>query len=298
VHLGLARLRPQAGRNLPTRLEVLAKSVASQTFELHTLLSERDGFDPYNSLQQGQRNLFEMLFPVPEKHVARGDEWPMKVQLSLTGPGLSDESSVARLKRVRNQNGSKVALINFRSKSAVRERDKGLGASMKITGAATFDITKGHFDSNELAVTAKTVMGSRSKMTMKTTVSVALTRAGMMEPDELERLAKVTHVREAIGLAIKLAKQNKIEEALQTIEKVLDAGIPGEHAHLIAAQLHTRLEQWSEAEEAIETELQHFPESLQALSLATHIYRQLDKPEKAKAAQEKLKEIMTRGQEE
>lgn len=279
--------------------EMPSLSAASQAFELHTLLSEKESFDPYQSLEQGHRNLFEMLFPLPEQQVARGDEWPMKMHLmSLTGPGTSDESSVARLKRVRHQDGSNVALVNYRSKGSIKSRDEGGGVSMKITGSATFDITNGYFDSNEFAATGKMVMGPRDKTSMKTTVSVALTRAGMMEPDEVERLAKVTDVRKAVGMAVQLAKENKLEEALETIEKVLDDGIPEEHAHLIAAQLHTRLEQWSEAEEAIEAELQHFPENLRALSLASHIYRQLDKPEKAKAAQEKLKEIMTRGQEE
>ncbi len=274
-------------------------SVASQFFDLHTLLSEKEGLDPYESLAQGQRNLFEMLFPLPDRQVALGDEWPMKMQLmSLTGPGTSDESSVARLRRVRNQDGSKVALVKCRSKGDIKDPDEGGGVSMKATGSATFDITKGHFDSNELAVTGKMVFGPRDKTSMKTTVSVALARAAMMEPAEVERLAKVTDVRKVVGLAIQLARENKLEEALETINAVLDAGIPEEHAHLIAAQLHAGLEQWSEAEEAIETELQHFGESLQALSLASYIYQQLDKPEKANDAQEKLKEIMTRGQNE
>ena len=233
----------------------------TQALEAHTLLSTTKGWSPYGTMPQSQRNLFEMLFPLPAKPVKVGDQWPMKIQLLTAGSGgIGKESNVAVLKKIRQDGKSSVAVIDFSSKGTIKpankvqenEQKSGPKLSMTVTGSAVFDITNGFLISNDNTAAMKMNIAPGGTMDMTNVVTVKLVRKSTLTDEEIKKLSTILKVREAIARAIQLARKGKNQEALDIVLKVVDEKAKSEHAHLIAAQLYTRVGKWKESAKEIE----------------------------------------------
>ncbi|MHC4198665.1 MAG: tetratricopeptide repeat protein [Planctomycetota bacterium] len=289
------------GRQMPQN------PAAAQSFEVHTLLDEKKGFDPEGVLARQQRNLFETLFPLPPKELVVGHEWPLRIKMVSPGSlGVPSESNVGVLKAVRREGGSNIAALVFTSKvSLTTQGGGGTGPSamkMTLSGNADFDLSKGRFAKNEMSTTMSMPSGGMpgpggpsGGMTMKSFTKVSLDDADPLPPDEVKKLLGRLKVREAVHRAVTLAKAGKNDEALEALGKVMESEFHDEHVPLIAVQIHARLGDWKKAKDALDRELARFPDSIQALMLARVVYGRAGEPAKAKAAERKMQEALGAG---
>lgn len=279
----------------------------AQAYEIHCLLEAEKGFDPHGAIPRQQRNVFEMFFPLPYREAKIGEEWPLKIQMLSLGPGATvKESSVAALAGITGEPGARTAKIAMRSATSVAsEAGKAGGVmnmNMSVTGSAEFDLSAGYFKSNALSASMSMPAmpfpgGPEPKgMEMKVALEVKLAECGTLDAEELARASKVLATRKAVAKAVTLARAGKNAEALATLgDGPLKAGIPEEHPHLIAAQIHAGMGNWQEAKDAIEKEVELCPGNPQVIQVAGAIYLRSGDKAKAEEMQKKLRDLMMGG---
>jgi len=172
----------------------------NQSFRARTLLTENAGFDPYHALQQEQRNLFDMMFPLPDKEVKVGERWPAPIRLMTLGSGVSGhQESVARFRSVRTEEGDQVAHIGLDanvSGEGARGQVRG-GMNLQVSGEAVFNLTKGCMKQNEMWANAS-LSAADVAMTMKNHLSLRLVKVAELSDAERRYYGEMLTVREAI----------------------------------------------------------------------------------------------------
>jgi hypothetical protein len=255
-----------------------------------------------------QRNVFETFFPLPYKEAHTGEEWPLKVEMLSLGPDATgDESSVAVLKSISGKPEARTASIALRSATSAASKPGKAGSPMSlnmlVSGSAEFNLSAGYFNSNVIDASVVLPLSKilsvpapgAGGIEMKVTLEVKLIDVGMLDAEKLARASTVLATRKAISEAVKLLMPGTDAEARALLEAPLEAGIAGERAHLLAAQIHAKAGNWQKAKGAIEKEYELCPDNPQVMQAAGFIYMRSGDKEKSDEMQKKLRDLTTGG---
>lgn len=263
------------------------------SFRARSLMSQAEGLDPYKVLEQDHRNIFEMLFPLPEQEVAVGDGWPISLRLITLGAEVSGrQESTAHLRRVWRENDSTLGEISLHATLSGEGARGGMRGAVQfnVSGKAIFDITHGRLELSQMQ--ARVVLDAgQTTLEMTNQVQVNLSRVSELSIQESQHCEETLAVREAVHQAIAIARAGQYQEALNRLEPVLESGYHDEHPRLVAAQVCAALQDGARAERLLAEELARFPRSQHVLIGASQIYRHLNQHEKAQAMERRLEEL-------
>ena len=113
--------------------------------------------------KEAQKNLISILFELPTKPVAIGDEWELKVSMVSMDQNFKADTlyrkNIVQLKDIKNKNGNKIAVIEYDIEEYVSgdfgngmmamfskdKSDKKTFMKMSHKATAEFDINKGYW---------------------------------------------------------------------------------------------------------------------------------------------------------
>jgi hypothetical protein len=232
-----------------------------------------------------------MLAAVPTGNLTVGQAYEPAAALAPTMPDEAPVKSVVVLTGIGAAEGDRVAEFRFDLEGEMKmpgPPDMPPMTSKSTTSAtAAFNLEMGCVQS----VVAQTTiaLGSFGKAELSQTVH--LVSVDEMNAEELAEAERVLAVRQAVASACELAGAGKADEALAALEPAMDSELGSEHAPLIAAQILAGAERWQEAVVPLEKELAACPDSTTALLLAGRVYMRLGQNEKARAAEDRYREL-------
>jgi len=202
-------------------------------------------------------NLLAAIFPLSEKKVAKGSEWPLNMKLTAPSPEPAEaaketrkESAAAKLEAVAGEGDKAVARISVTgSAEQVAGRTSG---KLSFTSQAGFNVGKGRFEAADFTMVREETTGSgekAKKSTRSASGSVKLIEDAAIDANGKELLAW-KQVREALTQAGK----GQTEEAAAAFAKALELkdDLPGVRLNLVP--LYARLGKFEPAFECLAKE--------------------------------------------
>ena len=127
-----------------------------QVFDIHTLVDETNGPDPYLFLPHMQHDILGMLFPKPSHPTPAGDNWPISIPaLAVMRTAMEKQNDTVVIREISVSNKDEIAKLEIRSGDAsasgpAAEESRAGGSTFE--GTAEFDETNGRFLSTSITL--------------------------------------------------------------------------------------------------------------------------------------------------